>query len=147
MPLAPTASTASLSAKGNAATVPRCAAGVPCSATSWAFSIDAVAWPLNLAGSARITTRVSARAVPPVPDPPRDRSRSAVIDRQSPVGRRDYAMVLLLASYGLRGIEVVRLRLDDIDWRSQLLHIRQRKVGNSGTYPLSLPVGKPSSLT
>jgi site-specific recombinase XerD len=66
----------------------------------------------------------------------------AVIDRQSPAGCRDHAMVLLLASYGLRGIEVVRLLLDDIDWRSQLLHIRQRKAGNSGTYPLSVPVGE-----
>jgi site-specific recombinase XerD len=65
----------------------------------------------------------------------------AVIDRQSPAGCRDHAMVLLLASYGLRGIEVVRLLLDDIDWRSQLLYIRQRKAGNSGTYPLSVPVG------
>ena len=32
-----------------------------------------------------------------------------------PVGRRDYAMLLLLAVYGLRGIEVVHLRLDDPD--------------------------------
>jgi integrase/recombinase XerD len=65
----------------------------------------------------------------------------ATIDRQEARGRRDYAMVLLLATYGLRGIEVVRLRLDDIDWRGQKLHIRKRKAGNHSIYPLTGPVG------
>jgi integrase/recombinase XerD len=66
----------------------------------------------------------------------------AAIDRQTPAGRRDYAMVSLLAVYGLRGIEVIHLRLDDLDWRRQLLHIRGRKAGNNTTYPLSTPVGE-----
>jgi integrase/recombinase XerD len=65
----------------------------------------------------------------------------AVIDRKTPVGLRDYAIVSLLAVYGLRGIEVVRLRLDDIDWRRQLLSICGRKAGNSTIYPLSAAVG------
>ena len=56
-------------------------------------------------------------------------------------------MMLLLATYGLRGIEVVRLRLDDIDWRGQRLHIRQRKAGNSSTYPLTNPSGMPCCPT
>jgi YD repeat-containing protein len=66
----------------------------------------------------------------------------AAIQRHTPVGKRDYAMFLLLATYGLRGIEVVRLRLDDILWREQLLQVRGRKAGNSTTYPLSVPVGE-----
>jgi site-specific recombinase XerD len=70
-----------------------------------------------------------------------DKLRAAV-DRTTPVGKRDHAMLLLLATYGLRGIEVVRLRLDDIDWRGQLLHVRKRKAGNSTTYPLSVAVGE-----
>jgi integrase len=45
-------------------------------------------------------------------------------------------MMMLLATYGLRGIEVIRLRLDNIDWRKQLLHIRRRKAGNNTSYPL-----------
>jgi integrase/recombinase XerD len=65
----------------------------------------------------------------------------AVIDRKTPVGRRDYAMISLLAAYGLRGIEVIRLRLDEIDWRRQIFSIRGRKAGNSTTYPLSASVG------
>lgn len=65
----------------------------------------------------------------------------ATINRQEARGRRDYAMVLLLATYGLRGIEVIHLRLDDIDWRGQRFHIRQRKAGNHTIYPLTEPVG------
>jgi integrase/recombinase XerD len=70
------------------------------------------------------------------------RSVLAAIRRDTPLGRRDAAMVLLLAVYGLRGIEVVRLRLDDFDWHRQLLHVRHRKAGNNTTYPLSVPVGE-----
>jgi site-specific recombinase XerD len=66
----------------------------------------------------------------------------AVIDRQTPTGQRDYAMVLLLAVYGLRAIEVTQLRLDDLDWHRQLLCIRRRKAGNDTTYPLSVGVGE-----
>lgn len=39
-------------------------------------------------------------------------------DRDRPTGRRDYAILLLLARLGLRAGEVVALNLDDIDWRA-----------------------------
>jgi site-specific recombinase XerD len=38
-------------------------------------------------------------------------------DRRTAVGRRDYAMLLLLARLGLRAGEVAALRLEDLDWR------------------------------
>ncbi len=41
----------------------------------------------------------------------------ASCDRRTPTGRRDYAVLLLLARLGLRAGEVARLGLDDIDWR------------------------------
>jgi site-specific recombinase XerD len=63
------------------------------------------------------------------------------IDRSSAAGKRDYAMLLLLATYGLRSAEVVHLSLDDIDWRTNRLYIRKRKPGNSSVYPLSSTVG------
>lgn len=65
----------------------------------------------------------------------------AGIDRRSVSGKRDYAMLLLLASYGLRACEVAALLLDDIDWRRERLRIRERKAGNHTTYPLSAVVG------
>ena len=58
------------------------------------------------------------------------------IDCSTMVGLRDYAMILLLATYGLRGIEVIRLRLKDIDWRRRIIHINGRKGGNNSDYPL-----------
>lgn len=48
----------------------------------------------------------------------------ATCDRRSPVGRRDYAMLLLLARLGLRAGEVVNLRLEDLDWDEGAIRIR-----------------------
>ncbi|MHC4539603.1 MAG: site-specific integrase [Planctomycetota bacterium] len=64
------------------------------------------------------------------------------VDRQTSIGMRNYAMILLLATYGLRSKEVAQLRLDDIDWRAEKLHIRRRKSGNISTYPLAPSVGE-----
>lgn len=41
----------------------------------------------------------------------------AACDRRTALGRRDYAILLLLVRLGLRAGEVADLRLDDIDWR------------------------------
>jgi site-specific recombinase XerD len=64
------------------------------------------------------------------------------IDRRTSIGKRDYAMILLLSTYGLRGGEVVKIRLEDIEWRTDLLHIRGRKAGNNSVYPLTVSVGE-----
>ncbi len=60
----------------------------------------------------------------------------------SPKGRRDYAMLLMLATYGLRAGEVVGLRLEDIDWRGELLHVRRSKTRTESTLPLVAPVAQ-----
>ena len=58
------------------------------------------------------------------------------IDTTSPIGLRDYAMLLLIATYGLRASEVVAITLDDIRWRQGTLCIHQRKTSS----PLELPL-------
>ncbi len=58
------------------------------------------------------------------------------------VGRRDYAVLLLLATYGLRAGEITRLRLDDIDWRRERFRITQSKTGRASQLPLMAPVGE-----
>ena len=65
----------------------------------------------------------------------------AAVDRRTVQGRRDYAMLSLLSTYGLRGIEVIRLLLDDIDWREERLCVHSRKAGNNTVYPLAPSVG------
>jgi len=57
------------------------------------------------------------------------------IDRTSAKGR-DYAMFLLIATYGLRTSEVVAITLDDLRWRQRCLQIYQRKTSS----PLELPL-------
>ena len=64
------------------------------------------------------------------------------VDRRTPVGRRDYAILLLLVIYGLRGREVATLTLDHIDWRSERLRVPERKAGHSTAFPLSRSVGE-----
>lgn len=66
----------------------------------------------------------------------------AGVDRRTEVGRRDYAILLLLVTYGLRGREVAALSLDDIDWKRERLAIPERKAGHSTAFPLSVVVGE-----
>ena len=61
-------------------------------------------------------------------------------NRRSSTGRRDYAILLLLARLGLRAHEIAGLTLDDIDWENGLVTVR----GKGGVHQLPLPpdVGK-----
>lgn len=54
----------------------------------------------------------------------------------SPIGLRDYAILMLLAAYGLRAGEIVRLRLEDIDWRRDVLRVHHSKTGAYSELPL-----------
>jgi integrase/recombinase XerD len=49
----------------------------------------------------------------------------------TPVGLRDHAILLLLATYGLRSSEVRNLRLDDIDWRAESTFSAAPAIGRS----------------
>jgi site-specific recombinase XerD len=62
------------------------------------------------------------------------------IDRRTALGRRDYAVLLLLARLGLRASEVTTLCLQDIDWQSGLLTIRG-KGRQRAQMPLPSEVG------
>ncbi len=66
----------------------------------------------------------------------------AGVDRRTVAGRRDYAILLLLVTYGLRGREVAALTVDDIDWKRERLAIPERKAGHSTAFPLSAVVGE-----
>lgn len=57
-------------------------------------------------------------------------------DRDTAIGKRDYAMMVLAAQSGLRACDVVRLELGSIDWRTREIRLTQHKTGE----PLSLPL-------
>jgi integrase/recombinase XerD len=62
-------------------------------------------------------------------------------NRQTATGRRDYAVLLLLARLGLRGGEVSKLSLDDIDWAAGTLSVHG-KNGKLSKLPLPKDVGQ-----
>ncbi|MFK4299897.1 integrase/recombinase XerD [Arthrobacter sp. GAS37] len=63
------------------------------------------------------------------------------IDRQSAIGKRDYAMVLLTARLGLRVGDLRRLELGWFDWRTKTVGLTQHKTGVPLTLPLPGDVG------
>ena len=60
----------------------------------------------------------------------------AAIDKQTPNGARDYAIVLVLMGYGVRAISACRLLLDDIDWKQAKIRFRAQKGGKEVIVPL-----------
>jgi integrase/recombinase XerD len=63
------------------------------------------------------------------------------IDRNTPMGKRDYAMFSLIATYGLRACDIVALKLDGIKWRQRRIEVCQAKTGNPLELPLTDEVG------
>lgn len=87
------------------------------------------------------------QAVPSVNERPRPLQREflteeqrglllASFDRASPEGRRDYTMALCMVDLGLRGIEVARLRLADIDLRRGIIVVPAAKRCRQRQLPL-----------
>ena len=62
-------------------------------------------------------------------------------DRHTPLGRRDYAILLMLSRMGLRNGEVCRLGLDDIDWAAGEVMIHG-KGNHHERMPLPVDVGQ-----
>jgi site-specific recombinase XerD len=60
----------------------------------------------------------------------------SAIDRNNPIGKRDYAMIILALVLGLRIGDIKTLRFSDFDWDSRKLNTIQNKTGK----PLTLPV-------
>jgi len=65
-----------------------------------------------------------------------------VIDRSSPMGKRNYAIVLLACRLALRVGDIRKLRLEDLRWDEAQIVIRQSKTGVPLVLPLSEEVGQ-----
>jgi site-specific recombinase XerD len=64
------------------------------------------------------------------------------VDRNTPVGRRDYAILQLLYTYGVRGAQVRHLQLADIHWSKNQILFKALKRGKDSLLPLTDDVGK-----
>jgi site-specific recombinase XerD len=60
----------------------------------------------------------------------------------TPKGIRDYAILMLISKYGVRSGEITTLRLDDVDWRKEIIRIRHSKTGAISYLPLLPEVGE-----
>jgi len=63
------------------------------------------------------------------------------IDRANPVGKRDYAILLLAARLGIRVGDIKSLKLKDLNWDAKTIEIRQDKTKNIATYPILGDIG------
>lgn len=65
----------------------------------------------------------------------------AAIDRGNPSGKRDYAIILLVARLGIRVGDVNNLKFENIDWQKNSISFVQRKTGHRVCLPLLKDVG------
>jgi integrase len=63
------------------------------------------------------------------------------IDRSEVIGKRDYAMILLLSTYGVRGVHVRQLKLADIRWDEDQIVFHPTKGGKRIIQHLTAAVG------
>ncbi len=99
------------------------------------------ATPRELAAAVPAVANWSMPAIPRAIAAEQVRQLLASIDRRTPVGRRDYAILFLLARLGLRSGEVVALELEDIDWTTGQLTVRGKR-GQRSALPLPADVGR-----
>lgn len=65
----------------------------------------------------------------------------AAVDRESPMGKRDYALLMIASRLGLRSSDIRNLKAENIDWSNHEIHITQVKTGEPLTLPLPDDVG------
>lgn len=65
----------------------------------------------------------------------------AVIDRGSPIGKRDYAIFLLASLLGMRSVDIRQLQFSDINWNERRIDIIQSKTRQIASFPLLSDVG------
>ena len=65
----------------------------------------------------------------------------ATTEGSTPADCRDRAVLMILATCGLRAGEVGALRIEDIDWERDLLRVFRPKTGRSDTFPLTPSIG------
>lgn len=66
----------------------------------------------------------------------------AGIGQEQPADIRNRAIITLVAVYGFRSGEVCRLRLEDLDWERELIHLSRTKQRRVHQYPLVREVGE-----
>jgi len=69
------------------------------------------------------------------------RKTIAAVDRASTIGKRNYLILLLAAEYGWRNGDIIKFRLDQIDWDKNAVYLTQSKTDVPVEFPLLSSVG------
>lgn len=97
--------------------------------------------PNIIAAVPSVSSWATTPALPRAISPEHARLAIESCKQHTAVGRRDRAVLLLLARLGLRSSEVAALTLDDVDWSAGCLRVRG-KGGRDGVLPLPPEVGE-----
>jgi site-specific recombinase XerD len=95
----------------------------------------------DVAGTVPKTYHCSYAKIPSVWTTEEVEALLAQVDRGSPQGKRDYAILLLAARLGIRVGDIIRLRLEHLRWDDKRIEFSQSKTGQPLVLPLSEEVG------
>jgi len=95
----------------------------------------------NLSLSVPKQNRYYYPSIPSTWEPAEVKRMLDTIDQGSPVGKRDYAILLLVANLGIRAGDIKALKLSDLDWTAKTITITQEKTKVEVTYPILHSVG------
>jgi site-specific recombinase XerD len=80
-------------------------------------------------------------AIPSTWKPDEVKRMLEAVDRGNPLGKRDYAILLLVAKLGIRAGDIKAMELSNLDWKSLSISIVQEKTGVKVTYPILNDIG------
>lgn len=91
----------------------------------------------NLAAAVPTVARWRLASLPTTLRPEEVNRLIRAADLQTPLGRRDYAIILCISELGLRASDVANLEIDGIDFTAHVLRLRQRKEREAAVYPMT----------
>jgi site-specific recombinase XerD len=98
--------------------------------------------PVDLTGAVPTIRTYRLASLPDVLTDPEVEVLLGSVDRSSAIGRRDYALLLLAARYGMRASDIRQLSLDHIDWSHRRIVLEQSKTRRELVLPLLREIGK-----
>jgi integrase len=63
----------------------------------------------------------------------------SAVKKETPYGKRDYAIIMLAANTGIRAVDALNLKISDINWDAKVLNIIQHKTEEPLILPLDMP--------
>jgi site-specific recombinase XerD len=96
---------------------------------------------INLSLSVPKQSRYYYPAIPSTWNPQEVQRMLNAIDRGNPMGKRDYAILLLVAKLGIRVGDIKALKLSDLDWEQRRINIFQEKTNVQVTFPILNDIG------